>query len=502
MNAYEYMHTNNVTDETCSIYQARGYDNGVECSSIVKCKNCNPKEPCFVPDEYLVYSVDEFAHFSGEQAMMQEIYQRGPIACGIAVTQAMENYTSGVFEDTTGDVNIEHEISIVGYGEEEGTPYWLIRNSWGTHWGLQGFMKLVRGKNNLAIETDCTWATPVDTWTNKETHVTTEEEKNDPRNNVTNGQFSTESKDFLKSESGCLKKNKDVVRSIPHSTENALEGLDVEDLPANWDWRNINGTNFLSWTKNQHIPQYCGSCWAQGTTSALADRFNIMLGDKATTPIALDAQVMINCKAGGDCEGGDPMDVFEYAYKTGVPDSSCEQYVAHDLDHVCSDLDICRDCTWPPCPAGQTCLDKCWAVDYKKYYASDYTDIMGFNISHMKAELYKNGPIGCGIQATDQFETQYADTVDKNGVYKEYIMWPALNHEISIIGWGTADDGEEYWIGRNSWGTYWGEYGFFKLPIGTDYNLGVETDCIAATPTFTKPDPSAAAPHEDVAYIQ
>ena len=34
--------------------------------------------------------------------------------------------------------------------------------------------------------------------------------------------------------------------------------------------------------------------------------------------------------------------------------------------------------------------------------------------------------------------------------------------------------GEEYWIGINSWGTYWGEYGFFKLPIGTDYNLGVE----------------------------
>ena len=77
--------------------------------------------------------------------------------------------------------------------------------------------------------------------------------------------------------------------------------------------------------------------------------------------------------------------------------------------------------------------------DYKKYYASDYTDIMGFNVTHMKAELYKNGPIGCGIQATDQFETQYAETVDKNGVYKEYIMYPALNHEISIIGWGTSD---------------------------------------------------------------
>jgi len=85
VNAYEWMHNNNVTDETCSIYQARGYDNGIECSPIGTCKNCN-HQGCFVPDEYLVYRVDEFAHFSGEQAMMQEIYQRGPIACGIAVT--------------------------------------------------------------------------------------------------------------------------------------------------------------------------------------------------------------------------------------------------------------------------------------------------------------------------------------------------------------------------------------------------------------------------------
>ena len=68
--------------------------------------------------------------------MMQEIYQRGPIACGIAVTQEMEDYTGGIFEDLTGDMNVTHEISIVGFGEENGTPYWIIRNSWGTHWGI------------------------------------------------------------------------------------------------------------------------------------------------------------------------------------------------------------------------------------------------------------------------------------------------------------------------------------------------------------------------------
>lgn len=101
-----------------------------------------------------------------------------------------------------------------------------------------------------------------------------------------------------------------------------------------------------------------------------------MLKDQSATPIALDAQVMINCEAGGDCNGGDPDLVFEYAFMNGIPDSSCEQYTAHNLDSGnCKPIDVCRDCTWPPCPKGQTCLDKCWAVDYKKYYVSDMSTI-------------------------------------------------------------------------------------------------------------------------------
>jgi cathepsin X len=187
--AYEWMSNNEVTDETCSIYQARGHDNGIECSPITKCRNCDPHKPCFVPDQYPVYKVAEYAHFSGEKEMMQEIYQRGPIACGIAVTDAMEAYTGGIFEDKTGDQDVVHEISIVGYGEEHGTPFWLIRNSWGTHWGEDGFMKLVRGKNNLAIETDCAWAVPEDTWSKQVVHHTTDAEKNDPTNDTKNGPY-------------------------------------------------------------------------------------------------------------------------------------------------------------------------------------------------------------------------------------------------------------------------------------------------------------------------
>jgi len=128
------------------------------------CENCDPSKGCFNQDNYKVYHTDEYGKVSGEQAMMQEIYQRGPIACGIAVPDALENYTSGIFEDKTGDMDIVHDISVVGFGVEDGTKYWTVRNSWGTHFGESGFFRVVRGTNNIAIETDCAWATVQDTW--------------------------------------------------------------------------------------------------------------------------------------------------------------------------------------------------------------------------------------------------------------------------------------------------------------------------------------------------
>ena len=135
-----------------------------------------------MPNEYPIYTIDEYGPVVGEEAMLQELYQRGPISCGMATPKDFHNYTGGIYHDLTGANLNSHEVSIFGYGVEEGVKFWWVRNSWGSHWGMQGIFKIIRGINNVGIENECSWAVPKDTWTQEVKHVTTEEEKNDPRN--------------------------------------------------------------------------------------------------------------------------------------------------------------------------------------------------------------------------------------------------------------------------------------------------------------------------------
>lgn len=234
----------------------------------------------------------------------------------------LELYTGGVFCDETGDMDVVHDISVVGYGvTEDGQKYWTVRNSWGTHWGEHGFFRVCRGINNIAIESECAWTVPKDTWTEGVKHITTEDEKNDKRNDQTvydfpqpkyNGRLDD---DFLTEDTmgGCRVAVATFDEGEKKTTPYSWDMFPQESLPRNVDWRNMNGVNYMSWTKNQHIPRYCGSCWAQGSTSAIADRFNILTGMQGNTPIApigLNAQVVINAQAGGSCNGGNPARVY------------------------------------------------------------------------------------------------------------------------------------------------------------------------------------------------
>ena len=52
--------------------------------------------------------------------------------------------------------------------------------------------------------------------------------------------------------------------------------LPADPVPDEWLWNNVNGLNYLTVSRNQHIPVYCGSCWAVAATSALSDRIKIL----------------------------------------------------------------------------------------------------------------------------------------------------------------------------------------------------------------------------------
>ena len=110
-----------------------------------------------------------------EKQIMYEIWKYGPVTCTIKVFDPLNphemhknfySYKSGVYGHPWdgGDPSIYdgyHALCIIGWGVEDvrGQPikYWILRNSWGPEWGINGYGKIVRGQNRAIVESDI-WA--------------------------------------------------------------------------------------------------------------------------------------------------------------------------------------------------------------------------------------------------------------------------------------------------------------------------------------------------------
>ncbi|KAJ3649881.1 hypothetical protein Zmor_021598 [Zophobas morio] len=88
-----------------------------------------------------------------ELQIQAEIFAKGSVEADFTVYQDFWYYQSGVYYHTSGQYTGQHAIKIIGWGTENGSPYWLVANSWGKNWGsLGGFFKILRGRNECGIE--------------------------------------------------------------------------------------------------------------------------------------------------------------------------------------------------------------------------------------------------------------------------------------------------------------------------------------------------------------
>ena len=258
-------------------------------------------------------------------------------------------------------------------------------------------------------------------------------------------------------------------------------------LPESFDWNYVNSTSFTTTDLNQHIPTYCGSCWAHSAFSCLADRLRIQqfrAGGPGAVPeskrdtltrgrdIIPSVQAAVNCGTGGSCFGGDVLALFAWVVKVGgVPDVTCQQYQAKNLDNKTK------------CATGEAICHTCHPQRTATGFESVCTPIAEYPVvtveqfgmvnttEQIKTEILRRGPVSCHINSTCL--EQYTGGV---GSY----MCPGHNHYISLAGWGTDPREGEYWIGRNSWGSFWGEEGWFRLKA-SDYKPS-EYGCIWAVP--------------------
>ena len=213
------------------------------------------------------------------------------------------------------------------------------------------------------------------------------------------------------------------------------------DAPDSWDWRNKGG---VSPVKDQGN---CGSCWTFSTVGCLESANLINYGVLET----YSEQQLVDCAGDFDnygCNGGLPSHAFEYLFSAGgISTEAAYPYYAED-----------RPCT----------------VDSSTFALSvgHSVNITAGDEDELKQAVYKQ-PVSVAFQVVDDFSDYtsgvYTSTTCKNGPMD-------VNHAVLAVGYGNdAASGLDYWIVKNSWGTEWGDQGFFKIERGV--NMCGIADC-------------------------
>ncbi len=210
------------------------------------------------------------------------------------------------------------------------------------------------------------------------------------------------------------------------------------DYPARHDWREVDGGNFITPVKDQGN---CGSCVAFGASAAVEGTLRAERRDPGLE-VDLSEAFLFYCVArsqGRRCFGREeggwwPHAALEALQGEGVPDEASYPYTAGDQE--CSSL----------APDWQ---DRATQIGAWR----EITDPL-----EMRRWIATRGPVVGTMSVYEDFVRFY-----KGGVYRYISGAPGGGHCICIVGY---DDDAQCWIGKNSWGTGWGEDGFFRIAYG------------------------------------
>eukprot|EP00943_MAST-04B_sp_MAST-4B-sp1_P001607 g1607.t1 len=219
--------------------------------------------------------------------------------------------------------------------------------------------------------------------------------------------------------------------------------VDAADVPDAWDWR-INATNVVGPVKNQGG---CGSCWAFSAVATMEGQLN-----KKTNKInSLSEQELVDCVRGGKdtcTQGGEMYDGEEYGVTQGMVSEADYPYQGS---------------------SGNKC-----GVSGKKivHKYSGYTNITAFDENALKSATYEQPIISVGIDASSIWFQLYF-----GGVFNDKSCKTAakdLDHGVAVVGYGTFK-GKDFWMVRNSWGSFWGLKGYIMMSRNANNQCGIAT---------------------------
>lgn len=113
------------------------------------------QESCYFDKYEKVGSISDYIKISkgDEDDLAIKIETYGPAAVAVDASSVwFQLYFSGIYDNSDcSSSNLDHGVGCVGFGEESGTRYWIVRNSWGSLWGENGYIRMIRKDNQCGI---------------------------------------------------------------------------------------------------------------------------------------------------------------------------------------------------------------------------------------------------------------------------------------------------------------------------------------------------------------